>query len=186
MWAPRWCGFRAGRGGWRCGSTWTRLLTCPMRFRSLSSRWWGVVDVPVVQIVGLCAPVVEQIVVLPMPQIMKVFVGTLAVEQLGVDVFFFGVKGVFDVLAGRWSWVLTCSLQLSRASVTCLLGFEQCVEEFFAVVKSVFDVLARRWSWVLTCSFLVSRASLTCLLGVKQGFVDFFAVSRASVTCLLG
>ena len=31
----------------------------------------------------------------------EVFVGKLAVEQLGVDVFFFGVKGVGDVLAGR-------------------------------------------------------------------------------------
>ena len=59
----------------------------------------------------------------PMPQIMKVFVGKLAVEQLGVlDVFFFGVKGVFDVLVRRWSWVLTCSSLVSRASVTCLLG----------------------------------------------------------------
>ena len=54
-----------------------------------------------------------------MPQIMKVFVGKLAVEQivvcqatdhggfrgealkLGVDDFFVGVKGVVDVLAGR-------------------------------------------------------------------------------------
>ena len=34
--------------------------------------------------------------------------------------------------------------------------------------------------------FAVSRASVTCLLGVKHGVVDFFAVSRASVTCLQG
>ena len=71
----------------------------------------GVVDVPVVQIVGLCAPVVEQIVVCQK-----------FAEQLGVDVFFFGVKGVGDVLAGRWSWVLWSSSLESRASLTCLLG----------------------------------------------------------------
>ena len=35
-------------------------------------------------------------------------------------------------------------VQLSRASATCLLGVEQCVEEFFAVVKGDCDVLAGR------------------------------------------
>ena len=70
----------------------------------------------------------------------------LGVEQ-GVDVFFFGVKGVVDVLAGRRSWVLTCSFLVSRASVMCLLGVEQGVDVFF----------------------VGSRASLTCLLGVGAG-----------------
>ena len=36
------------------------------------------------------------------------------------------------------------SSQLSKASVTCLLGVEQGVEELFAVVKGVGDVLAGR------------------------------------------
>ena len=40
--------------------------------------------------------------------------------------------------------VLRSSSQLSRASVTCLLGVEQGVEEFFAVATGVFDVLAGR------------------------------------------
>ena len=40
-------------------------------------------------------------------------------------VFFFGVKGVGDVLAGFWSRVMTCSSLVSRASVMFLLGFEQ-------------------------------------------------------------
>ena len=62
--------------------------------------------------------------------------------------------------------VLTCSSLVSRASVTCLLGFEQVVDVFFFGVKGVGDVLAGRCSWVMTCSSLVTRASLTCLLGV--------------------
>ena len=82
--------------------------------------------------------------------------------------------------------VLRISSQLSRASVTCLLGFELCVEEFFAVVKGVFDVLAGRWSWVLTCSSLVSRASLTCLLGVEHGVEEFFAVVKGVGDVLAG
>ena len=86
-------------------------------------------------------------------------------SRQGVHEFFAGVKGVGDVLAGRgagcsrvlrwcqrrrrhacWAWsrVLRSSSQLSRASVTCLLGVEQCVEEFFAVVNGVCDVLAGR------------------------------------------
>ena len=69
-------------------------------------------------------------------------------------------KGVGDVLAGR---LLRSSSQLSRASVTCLLGVELGVEVYF----------------------LVSRASVTCLLGMEQGVV-FSLVSRASMTCLLG
>ena len=53
------------------------------------------------------------------------------------------VKGVGDVLARRWSWVLTCLL-VSRASMTCLLDVEQGVDEVFAVVKGAGDVLAWR------------------------------------------
>ena len=89
----------------------------------------------------------------------------------GVDVFFFGVKGVVDVLAGRWSWVLTFFL-VSRASVTCLLGVVHGVEEFFAVVNGVGDVLAgrgawwRRWTRWLTCPVL-------CTLGVMVQTVQF-------------
>ena len=55
---------------------------------------------------------------------------------------FFGVKGVGDVLA-----VMTCSSLVSRASVTCLLGFEQGVDVFFVGVKGVDDVLAGRGAW---------------------------------------
>ena len=60
-----------------------------------------------------------------------------------VDEFFAVFKGVSDVLAGCGAG-LTSSSQLSRASVTCLLGVEHGVEEFFAVVKGVGDVLAGR------------------------------------------
>ena len=82
--------------------------------------------------------------------------------------------------------MLTISSLDQRASLTCLLGFEQCVEEFFAVVKGVGDVLVGRWSWVLTCSSLVSRASVTCLLGVSRVLRSSSQLSRASLTCLLG
>ena len=51
-----------------------------------------------------------------------------------------GVKDVCDVLAGR---LLRSSSQLSRASVTCLLGVELSVEVYF-LVKGVGDVLAVR------------------------------------------
>ena len=44
----------------------------------------GVVDVPVVQIVGLCAPVVEQIVVCQCHRSWRFCVGKLAVEQIVV------------------------------------------------------------------------------------------------------
>ena len=63
------------------------------------------------------------------------------------------------MLAGR---LLRSSSQLSRASVTCLLGVELGVEVYF----------------------LVSRASVTCLLGVELGVEVYVLVSRASMTCL--
>ena len=66
---------------------------------------------------------------------------------LGVYVFFVGVKGVDDVLAGR-----SGALRSRQGRLTCLLGVEQGVHEFF----------------------LVSRASVRCLLGVEQGLHDFF------------
>ena len=46
----------------------------------------------------------------------------LAGVEQGVEEFFAVVKGFGDVLAGRWSWLLTCSSLVSRASLTCLLG----------------------------------------------------------------
>ena len=49
--------------------------------------------------------------------------------ELGVEEFLAVVKGVCDVLAGRWSRVLACSFLVSRASVTCLLGVEQGVPQ---------------------------------------------------------
>ena len=62
---------------------------------------------------------------------------------------FVGVKGVCDVLAGRWSRVLLSFSLESRASVTWLLGESRGVDEFFIGVKGVGDVLAEFWSWVL-------------------------------------
>ena len=51
----------------------------------------------------------------------------LGVEH-GVEEFAV-VKGVGDVLAGRWSWLLRISSLVSRASVKCLLGMEQDVSQ---------------------------------------------------------
>ena len=62
-------------------------------------------------------------------------------------------------------WVFMCSSLVSRASLTCLLG----VLELFVLVKGVGDVLAGRWSRVLTSSSQLSRASVTCLLDVELG-----------------
>ena len=62
----------------------------------------------------------------------------LGFEQ-GVYVFFVGVKGVVDVLAGLCLGVYF--FVGVRASMTCLLGR---VEELFAVVKGVGDVLGGR------------------------------------------
>ena len=59
-------------------------------------------------------------------------------EQV-VDVFFFGVKGVGDVLAGL-CLAFTCSSLVSRASMTRLLD----VVELFVLVKGVGDVLPGR------------------------------------------
>ena len=71
----------------------------------------------------------------------------LGVEQ-GVKEFFAVVKDVGDVLAGR---LLRSSSQLSRASVTCLLGVEQgayggiygdvAVDGFFRGFSAVFALL---------------------------------------------
>ena len=72
----------------------------------------------------------------------------LGFEQ-GVDVFFFGVKGVGDVLAGL-CLAFTSSSLVSSASMTCLLD----VVELFVLVKGVGDVLAGRLSRVLTSSSL--------------------------------
>ena len=86
-----------------------------------------VVDVPVVALgtFVVAVPLLERLLTCPLRSL------------LGF-VFFFGVKGVVDVLAG----LVTCSSLVSRASVTCLLGFEQGVDVFFFGVKGVGDVLA--------------------------------------------
>ena len=73
----------------------------------------------------------------------------LAGVEQGVVDFLVGVKGVGDVLAGRWSRVLWSSSFPSRASMMCWRSMEQGVVELFAGVKGVRDVLAEFWSWVL-------------------------------------
>ena len=63
----------------------------------------------------------------------------LGFEQ-GVDVFFFGVKGVGDVLAGRSGALRSRQGRRLRACWALELG----VDVFFAGVKGVGDVLAVR------------------------------------------
>ena len=78
--------------------------------------------------------------------------------------------------------MLTSSLQVSTALVTCLLDLEQGVEEFFAVVKGVGDVLAGCWSWVLVPkrrSHLLANAH-----GLHRG-VSAIAVLGKVLTCPL-
>ena len=77
------------------------------------------------------------------------------------------------------------SLQLLRASVTCLLGMEQVVEELFGVVKGVGDVHAGRGAGVLK-SLQLLRASVTCLLGVEQVVEELFAVVKGVGDVLAG
>ena len=86
---------------------------------------------------------------------------------LDVMELFVLVKGVGDVLAGRWSWVLTCLL-VSSGVGDVLLFVEQGVDEFSGV-KGVDDVLVGfdvELGVVFLCGALRSchGASVKCLL----------------------
>ena len=119
-----------GRLWWSC-SSWTRLLTCPL-LSLLGFVFFLVSRVSVTCLLGF-----EQGVYVFFVGV-KGVVDVLAGLCLGVY-FFVGVKGVDDVLAGR-----SGALRSRQGRLTCLLGVEQGIHVFFAGVKDVGDVLAGR------------------------------------------